>query len=54
VRGCAQMKTRFRFEKLEVWQETRTINRSLFVPTSKTPFRRTKPPALDPRRSTLD
>ena len=100
------MKMRFRFEKLEVWQEARKINqviyqltrkfprqelfamtsqirrasisvssniaegsgrnsdkdfahflkqaRSLFVPTSKTPFNRIKSPALDPRRSTLD
>jgi four helix bundle protein len=31
------MKTRFRFEKLEVWQEARAINRSLYRLTRKFP-----------------
>jgi hypothetical protein len=45
------MKTRFRFEKLEVWQDARginralvkriaAVNRSLAVETTKTPFAR--------------
>ncbi len=31
------MKTRFRFEKLEVWQEARAINRSVYRLTRKFP-----------------
>jgi four helix bundle protein len=31
------MKTRFRFEKLEVWQEARAINRSIYRLTRKFP-----------------
>ena len=31
------MKTRFRFEKLEVWQEARVINRSIYRLTRKFP-----------------
>ncbi len=43
------------FDELErLAKRTASLNRSLFVPTSKTPFNRTKSPALDPRRSTLD
>jgi len=38
------------FDELErLAKRTVSLNRSLSVPTSKTPFRRTKPPALDPR-----
>ena len=32
-----QMKTRFRFEKLQVWQEARAINRSVYRLTRKLP-----------------
>jgi four helix bundle protein len=43
------------FDEIEkLAKRTASLNRSLFVPTSKTPFNRTKSPALDPRRSTLD
>ena len=42
----------YEIEKLV--KRTASLNRSLFVPTSKTPFTRTKSPALEPRRSTLD
>jgi four helix bundle protein len=43
------------FDELErLAKRTASLNCSLFVPTSKTPFNRTKSPALDPRRSTLD
>lgn len=43
------------FDELErLAKRTVSLNCSLSVPTSKTPFRRTKPPALDPRPSTLD
>ncbi|MGB7768794.1 MAG: four helix bundle protein [Verrucomicrobiia bacterium] len=35
-------------------KRTAALNRSLFIPTSKTPFSRAKSPALDPRPSTLD
>jgi four helix bundle protein len=35
-------------------RRTAALNRSLSVPVSKTPFTRTKPPALGPRRSPLD
>jgi four helix bundle protein len=43
------------FDGLErLAKRTVSLNRSLSVPTSKTPFSRTKPPALDARRSTLD
>jgi four helix bundle protein len=43
------------FDELErLAKRTVSLNCSLSVTTSKTPFRRTKPPALDPRRSTLD
>ena len=59
------MKTRFRFERLTVWQKARqlnrqvkqtaALNRSLEVNTTKTPFarkRRTGP--LDSGLSTID
>jgi len=43
------------FDELErLAKRTVSLNCSLSVTTSKTPFRRTKPPALDPRPSTLD
>jgi len=43
------------FDELErLAKHTVSLNRSRSVPTSKTPFRRTTPPALDPRPSTLD
>ena len=43
------------FDELErLAKRTVSLNCSLSVPTSKTPFRRTKPPTLDPRPSTLD
>jgi four helix bundle protein len=43
------------FEKLErLAKRTASLNRSLSVPTSKTPFSRAKAHALDPRPSTLD
>ena len=43
------------FDEIEkLAKRTASLNRSLFVPTSKTPFNRTKLPALDPRLSTLD
>jgi four helix bundle protein len=43
------------FDEIEkLVKRTASLNRSLFVPTSKTPFNRTKSPALDPRPSTLD
>ena len=43
------------FDELErLAKRTASLNRSLFVPTSKTPFNRTKSQALDARRSTLD
>ena len=43
------------FDEIEkLAKRTASLNRSLFVPTSKTPFNRTKSPALDPRRSSLD
>jgi len=41
------------FEVLErLVKRTASLNRSPFVPTSKTPFCRAKSPALDPRLST--
>jgi four helix bundle protein len=43
------------FDELEkLAKRTVCLNRSLSVPTSKTPFSRTKPPALDSRPSALD
>jgi four helix bundle protein len=43
------------FDELEkLAKRTASLNRSLFVPTSKTPFSRAMSPALDPRPSTLD
>ena len=43
------------FDELErLAKRTVSLNCSLSVTTSKTPFRRTKPPALDPLPSTLD
>jgi four helix bundle protein len=42
------------YELERLAKRTASLNRSLFIPTSKTPFNRTKSPALDPRRSTLD
>jgi len=43
------------FDEIEkLAKRTASLNRSLFIPTSKTPFNRTKSSALDPRRSTLD
>ena len=43
------------FDELErLAKRTVSLNGSLSVPTSKTPFRRPQPPALDPRPSTLD
>lgn len=43
------------FDELErLVKRTASLNRSLTVPTSKTPFNRTKPPALGSRPSTLD
>ena len=43
------------FDEIEkLAKRTASLNRSLFVSTSKTPFNRTKFPALGPRRSTLD
>ena len=43
------------FDELErLAKRTVSLNCSLSVPTSKTPFRRAKPSALDPRPSTLD
>ncbi len=43
------------FDELEsLAKRTAALNRSLIVPTSKTPFNRAKSPALDSRLSTLD
>jgi four helix bundle protein len=43
------------FDELErLAKRTVSLNCSFSVPTSKTPFHRTKPPALDPRPSTLE
>jgi len=43
------------FDELErLAKRTVSLNRSLSVPTSKTPFSRTRPPALGSRPSTLD
>ncbi|MGB7749724.1 MAG: four helix bundle protein [Verrucomicrobiia bacterium] len=43
------------FDELErLAKRIASLNRSLFVATSKTPFTRTRSPALDPRPSTLD
>ncbi len=43
------------FDEIEkLAKRTASLNRSLFVPTSKTPFNRAKSPALDPRPSTFD
>ncbi len=43
------------FDEIEkLAKRTASLNRSLFVPTTKTPFNRNKSPALDPRPSTLD
>ena len=43
------------FNELErLAKRTVYLNCSLSVPTTKTPFQRTKSPALDPRPSTLD
>ena len=43
------------FDELEkLAKRTAALNRSLSVPASKTPFSRSKSPALDPRPSTLD
>jgi four helix bundle protein len=42
------------FEKLETLaKRIAALNRSLLIPTSKTPFAHAKPPTLDPRPSTL-
>jgi four helix bundle protein len=42
------------FDELEkLAKRTASLNRSLFVPTSKTPFSHAKAPALDSRPSTL-
>ena len=43
------------FDELErLAKRIASLNRSLFVATSKTPFTRTRSPALDPRPSTLN
>jgi four helix bundle protein len=43
------------FEELEkLAKRIAALNRSLSIPTSKTPFTRAKSPALDPRPSTFD